>query len=154
MGEDKYYIPEIDEFYAGFRFEYYSLVRINPNNYEWSKFIYIVDKNSTWESRIDIIVLIDHIKNNKVRVKYLDLEDILKLGFEQQIDIKGSKSNTRFLLKKEDNIIFRFQYDYETHIGILLSEDYHTKYNNIIKNINELEKILKRDINYETIKTD
>ena len=60
---DKYYTPEIEEFYVGFRFEV-----LNSGVWDWQ------NMNA---SRLQEINFDDNLNNmSKYRVKYLDIEDI------------------------------------------------------------------------------
>lgn len=63
---DKYYTPEISEFFVGFEFEI--LYK------EWEKSNY-----ST--THINLYLINSNIDLNKIRVKYLSKEDIESLGF-------------------------------------------------------------------------
>lgn len=66
---DKYYIPTIEEFHVGFEYEHYSYNK-------WNKDILnILDMQS--DSNIDAIFR----ESFKVRVKYLDIDDINELGW-------------------------------------------------------------------------
>jgi hypothetical protein len=66
--EDKYYTPELSEFYIGFDHE--MLVDTNGFKY-WVPY--------TWTIDFDIKLLSDCIIKELVRVKYLDTEDILEV---------------------------------------------------------------------------
>ena len=81
MEENKYYTPEIDEFFIGFEFEELFRQKWNrlipppedlPN--EWVKL-----KLDTSHS---ISRIISKIKQDKVRVKSIDKEDLVELGFK------------------------------------------------------------------------
>lgn len=95
--EDKYYTPEIEEFYIGFEFEY------RHQGMNGATYGYIIDNIeytlngesdfTPWQKCNDfsekfgdynldsITDLENYIKKNLVRVKYLDAEDIKEVGF-------------------------------------------------------------------------
>lgn len=71
MTEDnKYYIPEIEEFHVGFEYEYFK-----DNN--WNEAASDLEVDEIYQLKSDI-------KEKIVRVKYLDKEDIESLGFKEQ----------------------------------------------------------------------
>lgn len=67
---EKYYVPEISEFHVGFEFEY------------------LIEKHDKWQiSHLSNLSGIDvFVKNNSVRVKHLDHEDIKECGWEYKGD--------------------------------------------------------------------
>ncbi len=68
--EDKYYTPEIEEFHIGFEYEI-------TTGYEWVKKPFThEDFNTFLYQHLD-----NAVKQEQVRVKYLDKEDIESLGF-------------------------------------------------------------------------
>lgn len=69
--EDRYYTPTIDEFYEGFEHECLLL------NNTWNKEVFNHDLYNDY----GYIELSEFIKKEKIRVKYLDKEDIESLGF-------------------------------------------------------------------------
>ncbi len=77
--ESKYYTPNISEFHVGFEYQIYEDFDVNPTQ-EWHKQVY--GRNGADAERIDHISEFS-IKNNKVRVKYLDREDIESLGWKK-----------------------------------------------------------------------
>jgi len=86
MESDKYYTPEIEEFHVGFDYEI--------KNALWDKVI------STKDIFYDGIEY--HLKDNKIRVKYLDQEDIKSLGW---IPDKEFNNHYRF----GDNWVLHFR---------------------------------------------
>lgn len=92
--ENKYYTPIIEEFYIGFEFE------LNP--WDWKNKKYLekwipkyLGIGSSLASMKD-----KYIRDEKVRVKYLDKEDIESLGFEFLEETPRSfnfKKNSYFL---------------------------------------------------------
>lgn len=82
--ENKYYTPEIEEFYSGFEYEHLE------RNGTWKK----VDEFSNeydYEDNPHYEVIKD-IEKNKIRVKYLDKEDIESLSWiKEEKDSKFNK---------------------------------------------------------------
>ena len=74
---DKYYTPEIEEFHVGFEYE----VLIDGS---WIRFV--CDKHfcltNVYSNYSEKFSVDEKIKDNKCRVKYLDVEDLDSLGFE------------------------------------------------------------------------
>jgi len=121
--EDKYYTPDIEEFHIGFEFEY-----LDINTKEWTIEIdfttfYDYDTDSTWNLK-------KYIDDFKIRVKYLDKEDIESLGFKYN-ETSGFHEN---------NIIgVALYYDHQIRIWHQGSDFLGTFY---IKNKSELIKLL------------
>lgn len=72
---DKYYTPDISEFYVGFEVECYNSAYKKYNEPEWIKII--LNEGNDFES------LEEGLLKKHLRVKYLDKKDIKELGFEQ-----------------------------------------------------------------------
>lgn len=158
--ENKYYTPEIEEFHVGFEYEefeivgsglevpniiikyseeYFNEVHSNDKYFKHRKFIRkVCDKqtvslfSSTSFSEKYTPLLID----NRIRVKYLDKEDIESFGFEYI-------NNVRDLAK--DNIRIR------TYIGeqfeiptICIYRDENTIFSGTIKNKTDFKRLLKQ----------
>lgn len=160
---NKYYTPDISEFYIGF--EYEELFK-----QEWSKMIRPPkDLPYEWvklklDTSHSISRITSKIKQNKVRVKYLDFEDVKKCGFKH-INTYINNVSTDFVFEKqmEDYKIFiRLLFDSdrsgETLDRILIMkskpklDDYcETIFDGYIKNISELKKILTMiGVDYES----
>lgn len=82
--ENKYYIPEIQEFYIGFEFEYKSykgnLLNKEDVITEWIK---CDDLSNEWDYEdCSLYAVVKRIRDNEIRVKYLDQEDIKNLGWK------------------------------------------------------------------------
>lgn len=75
--ENKYYIPELKEFFVGFEYEYITV------NDEFVKNIYGSDKPEDTE-QMDIGLIKRILKENigEIRTKYLDKDDIESIGFK------------------------------------------------------------------------
>lgn len=75
--DNKYYIPQLEEFHAGFRYQGYSIVTVNYKN----------DIVFEWEDRVfkeghKIYAGNDMLIPENCRVKYLDRQDIEELGWK------------------------------------------------------------------------
>lgn len=89
--ENKYYIPDISEFYVGFEFEYNDSDLIEEFqkikfNWAWADIVYDDYEHLTKDDLEDVY-----------RVKYLDSEDLENLGF-----IKENKFNICIVGDEED----------------------------------------------------
>ena len=73
--KNKYYTPDITEFKVGFEYEIYEDFDYYPEKV-WHKQVY--GKNGRISENMDYV---DESNITKFRVKYLDKEDILDLGF-------------------------------------------------------------------------
>ena len=91
--ENKYYTPELHEFFDKFEYESFDII--------WKKEIF--------DFR-DLDVIDDEIREGKIRVKHLDREDIESLGWEYKKDDLGywdfCRGNNRlqFFPEKEKNV--------------------------------------------------
>ena len=77
--DNKYYTSSIEEFHVGFEYEAYI-----PEKETWSKEVFYLNK-----SHIDLIKYVETQNEStlrRIRVKYLDKEDIESLGF-----VKGDR---------------------------------------------------------------
>lgn len=80
--ENKYYTPEIEEFHIGFEYEIYSdKIATYPINGSYEQTNFHRHKYDTKDIRLS--QLGTRIFEKKVRVKYLDKEDIESLGFDK-----------------------------------------------------------------------
>lgn len=132
--DSKYYVPEPEELHIGFEYEvncfigtdtdmYYGYVNNTKNN-QWCQFVF-PDKFTGYD--------LDKLFKNKIRVKYLDIDDIESLGWEQQFEGEYSFSK----------IGYRLFYDYEVkHMTILHYHSGDYLFIGIIKNKSELKKLL------------
>jgi hypothetical protein len=67
MSKNKYYTPTIEEFHIGFEYQYLA-----------NSMVYVED--DVWDGKGEGLDFL--FKHNKIRVKYLDQEDIESLGFK------------------------------------------------------------------------
>jgi len=121
---NKYYVPEINEFYVGFEFEIFE-------NDNWKTVNFNIDDIIPIFARVNGKTII----SDKIRVKYLDKEDIESLGWKLKTD-----------LYIKDNLTLQVHKD-------LITIKYYDNFNNewrpkveqiIIKNKSELIKLLKQ----------
>jgi hypothetical protein len=123
--ENKYYVPDISEFYVGFECEQYDDI-----DKQWKP--YIVSKY-TWTSNGMFKMYYD--KPDSFRVKYLDKEDIENLGFNYG-DYSKKLVNGEIieLYSSSDN-------RWTIHV---IGDEYRDKiFDGTIKNKSELIKVLK-----------
>ena len=137
MEKSKYYTPTIDEFYVGFEYE-----TLPPDSTEWRKRIYSI--------YVDTIILNDSIQmkgNMRVRVKYLDREDILSLGWVEY------KTDKQWWYTKGDYRLFNDDLTHRVHIELYIPEKdgkpewthrLGTSFAGTIKNKSELKTLLKQ----------
>ena len=145
MTLNKYYTPTIDEFRVGFKYEYRPRLRQGLLSHIDKKFEYvdywkgdIFGKEKTYMELLDEFGnpynfedIIQYNKDGAIRVKYLDKEDIESFGFEY---------NTSGNIYSKDNIVISI-YPYRR---LVIYKEKSTVFNGIIKNISELEVLLKQ----------
>lgn len=145
--KEYYYVPEIEEFYVGFEYELLESIPDSNGGILYSK-------EKEWQYRI---LTSEHmcqplnyeffIKNkNKLRVKYLDREDIESLGFKQITDncFNLPLKSFRGRLDQEVRVLLRC-----THVLIYLAQGMHDAEEKVlftgdIKNKSELKRLLKQ----------
>lgn len=131
--ENKYYIPEIEEFHIGFEFEQ---AYRDP---EFEKKV-ITDRDCLYWTLNEIA----SEKDSEVRVKYLDNEDIKKLGWKP--DGNDAEGDEKFYIFK-DNISYYLHHDYNQTILITMYEDRKSKgqlFYGECNNKTELKKLMKQ----------
>lgn len=147
MNEDKYYTPEIQEFHIGFMFEYKTFQG---------------EKEEIWESMSvgeDTFSLNSYTNPFKIktRVKYLDGDDIMSLGFEVANDEGNtykSLNKLRGLSAGDDRTLFVQHECFRTPAGqmrintwVWWQENRGTEitvFEGSIKNKSEFRKLLKQ----------
>jgi hypothetical protein len=140
MEENKYYTPEISEFFVGFEYETIYLKSV------WTKEVLNpMDCGWFFESYINDAVEVEF------RVKYLDKEDIEEVLKVKQL--KGDEVELNFQVWKDDSNDF-YEIDYDTDTNMLIIEKFiETRVNNYnsftlfrgkVKNKSELQKLLKQ----------
>lgn len=142
MTNNKYYTPDISEFYVGFEYEMWS-----DKTKEFSKYTI----KNIQQANV-ILKQISMRMTNLVRVKYLDKEDIESLGWiftKEDVDEQFFQINVHE--KSFYELIFNIDKDVDWNICIeYWYENLNNKYNfntvfrGIIKNKSELIKLLKQ----------
>ena len=140
MEENKYYTPEISEFFVGFEYETIYLKSV------WTKEVLNqMDCGWFYESYINDAVEVEF------RVKYLDKEDIEEVLKVKQL--KGDEVELNFQVWKDDSNDF-YEIDYDTDTNMLIIEKFieirvnnynsFTLFRGKVKNKSELQKLLKQ----------
>jgi len=124
----KYYTPEIEEFHIGFRFS------IEVTEGLWLNLVYDeyntindVLENTDWKP----FTIKEKLSEGKVRIKYLDREDIEILGFEFDGEAIYKKLDVTLFMRGSEISIYDHSRDYSIFKGT-------------IKNKSELVKLLKQ----------
>ncbi len=138
---DKYYIPDLEELVKGLNLEYFAPPEESgdeDSKFAWRKTVFSGYSKDIWELQFDY----KYAENFKVRVKYLDKEDIELLGFEESID--DTKGNIWF---EKGDIQLCLSEFVEYNIEIIndipgIREE--VLFKGYIKNRNELIKLLKQ----------
>ena len=131
--ENKYYVPQIEEFRVGFEYEFVNLEEEYIHN------IFEPDEYN---------LIKDELELGLIRVKYLDSSDIESLGFICILDDVGIQHY------RKGNFILETDYDLGSYIDgdfnlySIVYNPYEGQYNNvfsgIIKNKSELKVLLKQ----------
>jgi hypothetical protein len=140
--EEKYYTPTIEEFHVGFEYEYRQIDK-------WDKRVFEANDFSGSYAQPDALEV--YIKEDRLRVKYLDEEDITSLGFQwgascdnyslyssKDFIDAGVKRYLRITHYKEKNIC-----QIETLESDRLGR-YSAKFDGVIKNKSELKRVLNQ----------
>jgi hypothetical protein len=121
----KYYTPNIDEFCSGFEYEIF--------NEKW------IPAEVSYQYSFEE-------SDNKVRVKYLDVDDLVHLGFQ----LYGENNNVKVFRKMIENI--KISSFIEIHYSLVGSEPFVSIFENeivrldscFVKNKHELKFLLNR----------
>ena len=151
MEENKYYVPEIDEFFVGFEFEEWE----NPafTNEEWiaKKIEYFTDLEYICIPEVDKY-LEDYVLGTSLfRVKHLDSEDLIELGFEYMEDVGDCINFAKYIQESNRSINLTLHRN-SRRVGVAV-HDLNVKspmtsiqigtFGGEIKNKSELIKVLK-----------
>lgn len=156
--ENKYYTPELNEFYVGF--EYEKIIEFNTTKDENG--IYFHHELDKWETKIlkeeDIINTVNRleiqlnkqtlsgfIKEVGIRVKYLDKEDIESCGFVKDISLSFQKPILiiQETIKETNKNYYKILYNINNNICQITDCEDDYLFNGTIKNKSELIRILK-----------
>ena len=139
--DEKYYTPTIEEFRTGFEYEL-----MIPEKETWSKEIFYLN-----ESHIELIKYVsiqNEFTKNKIRVKYLNKEDIESLGFkttylghsdickDETFQCIINNKDYQFTLYDDNRFVIEHQ-NWDT-------EELEMLFNGTIKNKSELKILLKQ----------
>ena len=104
--EDKYYVPKIEEFHAGFEFELQEYTHEEPTG-GWHEAMFgrLLIHNEGGMYSTDLKDVVRWIKDDDVRVKYLDRQDIESLGWNILEDESPFKNLVEISTKKEYEIL-------------------------------------------------
>lgn len=162
--EDKYYIPNIEDFYVGYEYEFHSMtiggmaimdfsednkvfnIISQPEHKVWYKESVTKNEFGLYERGLDKIENL--IKSNQIRTKYLDKQDIESLGWEyigKSIDLRFKKEG-RFERHSWTARKIKLHYGLEDNwlfIHIEDNNDEFTIFEGICPSINELKTIMK-----------
>lgn len=157
MGLDKYYCPDKEEFFIGFEYEEfhdpirYKIINNQLNN--WNKKVFNLDTHlyyNTYNGLNQIVSFFDCDIKDKFRVKYLDCEDIIDLGWREKhrkyyyIELPASYPYYLYAI-----LDFRWGYE-DISIDVVRSHEYRNEddqeriFRGVIKNKSELKKLLKQ----------
>ncbi len=128
--ENKYYTPQIEEFYVGFEYEVQCI-----DNAQWG----IAICGQGFGSFDDDI---DDLEEGRIRVKYLDREDVESLGFKEDKERTSLPTITHY---GKNNLSLTYETD--NRLTIVKHNDINTReicFTGYIKNKSELIKILKQ----------
>jgi len=138
---DKYYTPVIEEFHVGFEFESNTFSTsfavldfqdptkdvVSESTPTWIKETFGLHHFSIWNSSYDFKMVLD---DNRLRVKYLDKEDIESLGFKQTIKDQYYKDDFELLIDadlfiqiiKDNGFVFQGTIKNKSELIILLKQ--------------------------------
>lgn len=165
MNNNKYYTPDISEFYVGFEYEELEFIYTDKGWYtaKEQKWLHKVYKGNDY---IESYYLNEQVKRslftNSIRVKYLDKSDVEELGFEEtESMISGYDHFELHPIFKETNSKGK-EVDIQKYFGIYVNRKdyrfvliYGGSFNNahpntdtyrfkgIIKNKSELKQVLR-----------
>jgi hypothetical protein len=131
--DDKYYTPQLNEFHVGFKYEY----KYFSSN--WEKAEVTIE---TFSNDSDGEVFYDHplCENSIFRVKKLDHDDIIKLGWEISIG-QYYPNNGKIKCYSLKAYELEFEQKDTENILIEIGED-NPVFKGTVKNFNELQKIM------------
>lgn len=150
--ENKYYQPEIEEFYVSFECEMKN--SSDPIHFDWEKCIFKNDFSNELNEDYCFEYLYNDLKDGNIRVKHLDREDIESLGWEYSVLAK------RYFLKSvglDDDEINSGKGIWLFHTGIIESEIpdrwvivdcryalHQIRFDGNLKNKSELRKLMQQ----------
>lgn len=155
MTDNKFYVPDIEEFHVGFEYQYLRRCYAGVSDEDKSKLPWIWITRSLYSTTLTHFA--DDLIREAVRVKYLDFADIESLGFASQhlIDLREDelayidgfildieKNKDILLYLSDDNIIDIYErIMYNEATGNWSSR---CLFSGTIKNKSELQVLLKQ----------
>lgn len=147
--ENKYYTPDISEFHVGFEYEHLSgsmrMVMLDlKNNMSkditeskeiLTKITFSGNEYDMWRSSF---AFKDSLKDNQIRVKYLDKEDIESLGFSNYIPPR-EYDHTWNIAEFELKVWFNNEIPH-----IRIKTNFQIIFDGFIKNKSELKRLLEQ----------
>lgn len=144
---NKYYTPEVEEFHVGFEYEIFI-----PEKYEWCKETFYLNQGHI--DQIRFVDIQDGSFKNPIRCKYLSHEDILSLGFIQDVRTKHNEYLYTVISEEIDayKTIYRLTIDFDEIVIEVSDADSYFKgdilFRGDVKNKYEL-KILLHQLNIQ-----
>ncbi len=149
--ENKYYTPSINEFHPGFEFELLEHTHDEPYG-TWTESIYgnlLINKTGGMFST-DLKIALEWIKEEEVRVKYLDREDIESLGWAYVPDTSQGDGNFRWFDEFSfGHYVFSYwgklddpNWQKESLRGLIMWAKSEMQFRGYIKNKSELKRLM------------
>ncbi|MES2778480.1 MAG: hypothetical protein V4651_01165 [Bacteroidota bacterium] len=142
--ENKYYTPDISEFHVGFEFERHEGHRVyykedSPVEFNW------VEKK--WdESQIRVGKLRCEINDKLIRVKHIDHEDLVALGWIELSKFQfaiGAITQMSFSGQSASTLIYE-ESNYYDHERETYRPNRNIRFNGFIRNKSELARIMRQ----------
>ena len=133
--ESKYYIPTIEEFHVGFNYEIWEKKLVYDKVWKFRVNKYIFNEKQVTQTFFNYNFTED-LREDKIRVKLLDKEDIESLGWDT--DDNGQCYN------KTSGFTLYGLYPWEDTNEYKITIEMNTVFLGIIKNKSELIKLLKQ----------
>jgi len=149
---NKYYVPDITELYVGFKCEMKN--SSDPIHFDWEHCTFKDDFSNELSEDYCFEYLRTDLKEENIRVKYLDREDIESLGFNDK-HYNNIQSRSSYFKIKENNDVYQIAVywhmlkdDRESLIRIYKGKMHNYPYTEIfrgeIKNKSELKVLLNQ----------
>ncbi len=133
--EDVYYVPDIEEFCVGFRYELEDLA-VDLVNREFRPVTFDVGDRL-------IILLEDYIPNRLVRAKHLSKQDIIGLGWTY----KRTRFHSSMIFRgfvDERGCDIKIMFNVTSNWLIVYNENDSCRFSGTIRNKNEFKKLIKQ----------
>jgi hypothetical protein len=144
--DNKYYEPDISEFYVGFEYEQQEPGLLARSTSEWKKMVFELTESS-WK-------IYRYSNLSTIRVKYLDKEDIESLGFKftgngESYSDELNSWHFDYVFTKKGFFDIKLQYinwraNDNEYSMVLIKKDDTFVYRGVIKNKSELIKLLSQ----------